>query len=302
MLYTYRARGALCLGFVLSLLTAAARGDTLYVGNADGTIDTVSPEGTVSPFVQLPINRATEEGATGLAFDAVGNLYAATHSGLIAGSSVFKITPTGTVSRFVTGLTTPTSLAIDRTGNLFVSDEIDQEIFRINPLGVVSPFARLPREAEGLAFDRNGTLYAAVFEDGTIYQISPAGTVSIFVNSGQSTLVDLAFDSGGNLYCSNDGGAVVKVTADKHVSVFATGFNQAFDEALDSQGNLYVTNPGSSGPIYKVGPAGGVAVPFVNSGAINPISIVAQVPEPSSLMLLVIFLWWGITAGSSARV
>lgn len=227
-----------------------------------------------------------------MAFDAVGNLYAVTHSSLVAGSSVFKITPTGTVTRFATGLNTPTSLGIDRTGNLFVSDEIDQEIFRVSPLGVVSPFAHLPREAEGLAFDRNGTLYSAVFEDGTVYQISPAGTVSVFVNTGQSTLVDLAFDSAGNLYCSNDGGAVVKVTLDKHVSVFATGFSQAFGEALDSQGNLYVTNPGSGGPIYKVGPAGGVAVPFVSGTAINPISIIAQVPEPSLLVVLAVFLLW----------
>jgi sugar lactone lactonase YvrE len=56
--------------------------------------------------------------ASGLAFDAAGNLYVADSSK----HSVFKYTPDGTKNSFATELDYPLGLSFDGEGNLFVSD------------------------------------------------------------------------------------------------------------------------------------------------------------------------------------
>jgi hypothetical protein len=56
--------------------------------------------------------------------------------------SILKISDTGVITPFVTGLTNTYGIAVDNTsGNLFVSDIIARTIKKISPSGVVTPFA-----------------------------------------------------------------------------------------------------------------------------------------------------------------
>ncbi|HEY9720567.1 MAG TPA: hypothetical protein V6D47_01050, partial [Oscillatoriaceae cyanobacterium] len=124
-------------------------------------------------------------GPVGLAFDASGNLFVAS----ALDDTIRKITPAGAVSTFAgTGISgadagigitasfnTPTELAFDASGNLYVADYLNDEIRAISPAGVVTTFAGSTTSGSadgtgaaagfshpaGLAFDANGNLFVA---------------------------------------------------------------------------------------------------------------------------------------------
>lgn len=149
----------------------------LYVAaiNGGGTIQEISPTGTVTPFATVGSS------PTGLAFDSNGNLYVAD----VAANTIDKITPGGVVTPFATlptspGFSNPEGLAFDASGNLYAADGGSNKISEISPNGLtVTPFASLPggSEPEGLAFDTSGNLYVGNSGEANITEISPTGTV-----------------------------------------------------------------------------------------------------------------------------
>ena len=82
-------------------------------------------------------------------------------------------------------------------------------------------------------------------------------SVTTFV-SGLSSPQGLAFDSNGNLYCSNLGNNTIsKITSNGTVLSFASGLSEPRGLAFDSSGNLYCANFGN-GTISKIMPDGTV--------------------------------------------
>ena len=158
--------------------------------NLASTIYKFTPGGVQSTFGTLPFQ------SFGLAFDSVGDLFAAC-AGIpdVANSAaIYKFTPDGTRSVFVGQIAFgdfngPIGLAFDRFGNLFASTEtatptgIDT-ILKFAPNGVGSPFATDLDWPVGLAFDRSGILFAAerglVAPPGTIYNFRPDGSRTDF--------------------------------------------------------------------------------------------------------------------------
>jgi sugar lactone lactonase YvrE len=138
-----------------------------------GTVDRISPDGTITHV-------ASGVGGNGLAFDSSGNLYVANWD------SIAKITPSGTVSTFATGLQGAWGLAFDSTGNLFVANYIGDYINKITPDGTKSVFATGLDRPTGLAFDESGNLFVCNITErgplGYISQITPSGTVSTFAS------------------------------------------------------------------------------------------------------------------------
>lgn len=86
-------------------------------------------------FAQATVSTALDTAAFSftddLIFDANGNLFAADYSG----DKVYKRTPAGDVSVFISGLNTPNGLAFDSNGNLFVCDNIGNRIYKVDPNG-----------------------------------------------------------------------------------------------------------------------------------------------------------------------
>jgi sugar lactone lactonase YvrE len=118
----------------------------------------------------------------GLALDSAGNLYAADADA----QTVYKFTPNGTRSVFAgpsafAADTGPLGLALDSTGNLFVSTEGDpgsDTILEFTPHGMESTFATGLTNPRGLAFDASGNLFVAEFNpapDGDILKFAPGG-------------------------------------------------------------------------------------------------------------------------------
>ncbi len=219
-------------------------------GNADGT-------GNAARF-NKPL---------GTAVDSAGNVYVAdTYN-----NTIRKVTPAGVVTTLaglagVWGSTdgtgsaarfnTPTGVAVDSGGNVFVADYGNYTIRKVTPLGVVTTLAGkagvsgstdgtgsaarfyLP---SGVAVDSTGNVYVADYWNGTIRKVTAAGMVT--------TLAGSAGTSG-----STDG------------TGSAARFSSPFGVAVDTQGNVYVADTGNS-TIRKVTAAGVVTTLAGSAGS-----------------------------------
>ncbi|HYL79150.1 MAG TPA: hypothetical protein VEU96_33475 [Bryobacteraceae bacterium] len=170
-----------------------------------------------------------------LAADAAGNVIVGEFSGRIR-----KISAGGVISRaggnggyrFTAGSQTaqnatfdsPSGLALDASGNLYISDLTGGRIRELSG-GVVTTIAGTGGAAVGSGLNGNNG-------DG-----GPANQASILAPIG------LAADNAGSLLIAESGrGAVRKITVDGTISSVAKSFFGLQDVALDPKGNLYFTN------------------------------------------------------------
>jgi sugar lactone lactonase YvrE len=188
-------------------LVASANGTVYITDTKNNVIRKVAPDGTVSTFAGsgLPtyVNGAGSAASfyspEGITVDGAGNFYVTDH-----GNNVIReITPNGLVSTFAgngmrgsvngTGnnasFYTPAGLTADALGNLYVADQINNEIRKVTANGVVTTIAgngtiganngigstatfNLPF---GLAIDASGNLYVADQQNNLIRKICTTG-------------------------------------------------------------------------------------------------------------------------------
>jgi sugar lactone lactonase YvrE len=160
-------------------------------------------------------------------------------------------------------------------------DGTSSTIYKVTPDGTVSTFGSVPGQCFGLAFDSAGNLFATGASDstntaGTIYEFTSGGVRTIFAgpeafSSGPGP-AGLAFDTSGNLFVStsNGNGEIRRFASDgtEITPPFATGLtNNPRGIAFDSVGNLFLAEPGFGAPgdILKFAPDGTQTV-FATAG------------------------------------
>lgn len=154
-------------------------------------------------------HKSGEGGHIGMATDAAGNIYLTDYSN----HTVRKITHAGVVSTLAgiahkpgsadgigsaAQFNHPCGLAIDKSGNLYVSDESNDTIRKITPSGKVTTLAGTAgkegyndgtgsaarfRHPKGIALSRDGILYVVDHENRTIRKITQEGVVSTFAGT-----------------------------------------------------------------------------------------------------------------------
>jgi subtilisin family serine protease len=210
----------------------------LYIGEGDGVIRKVAPDGTISTVALLP--------SSALAADATGNLYVASANT----ATVYKIAPDHTVTT-VAGNGTPgysgdggpatsaqlsglQGLAVSTDGSLYVSDGYDAVIRKVAASGIITTVAGNGTPGysgdsgpatsaqlmgpEGLAMNPSGDLYIAdvgnsrirkLTRDGIITTVAGNGTMGYSGDGGPATSAQLfqpaavALDAAGNLYIAD---------------------------------------------------------------------------------------------------
>ncbi|MBE2284096.1 MAG: DUF839 domain-containing protein [Prosthecobacter sp.] len=194
--------------------TAVDAAGNVYVADAENhTIRKITPAGVVSTFAGLAGSAGSTNGTgtaarfnypTSVATDSSGNVYVGDFSNHL----VRKITPAGVVTTLAglagsagvvngTGsaarFNSPTGIAVDAAGNLFLADYSGHTIRKVTPAGVVTTVAGLAGSsgsADGagssarfyspseIALDAAGNLHVADIYNQTIRRVTPAGVVT----------------------------------------------------------------------------------------------------------------------------
>lgn len=276
-----------------------AAGDSLVMGL------TAPAAGTVSGFIQrsapvsgvcpttLPTSGLVRVQKYTVTASGTGTVMVSTFAGTGAGGSADGAGATATFNQTA-------SVALDASGNVYVTDQGNQKIRKITPAGVVSTFAGTGAagSADGtvgtatfnypnhVAFDKSGNLYVSDRLNNKIRKIDQAGVVSTLAGTGASGNTDgagaaasfsnpcgIAVDASGNIYVADSANYKIrKITPAGVVSTLAgTGalgsadgagsaatFNFPQGVAVDASGNVYVSDTVNN-KIRKITPAGVVS-------------------------------------------
>ena len=253
---------------------------------------------------------------------SAADLYVVSQGSNSFNGGVYKIPPSGNPSIFFSGLSTPTGIAIDSVGNVFVGDfatkinkftpaatrsifasgifpvglafdpsgnlfesDADGIITKFTAAGVPSTFAAGLSNVQGIAFDGMGNLFLADGEN-TIYKYSPVGVRSTLASFSNGP-VGLAVDPSGDLFASvPDSGTIYKFTPGGVESIFASGLARPWGLACDANGNLFDAEY-TTGVIYEFSPSGSRST--FATGLVHPQFMsffpTTVVPEPSAWIL-----------------
>jgi sugar lactone lactonase YvrE len=188
--------------------------------------------------------------------------------------SLYKITANFSVKPFVTSLTNPSGLAVDRSGNLFVSCRNDGTIHRVSSDGRSEQWIEGMGVATGLAFDRDHNLYVGD-RSGTIFKINPSREIFVFATLEPSVAAyHLAFHPSGELYATGPTTSsfdrVYRISQGGDVTTFFRGLGRPQGLAFDREGNLFVAaSLGGRRGIIRINPQGRAELALSGSGVVG---------------------------------
>ena len=258
--------------FDLPTGVAADTDGNVYVADfVNHTVRKITAAGAVTTLAGLANNPGSADGTgsaarfngpRGVAVDSAGNVYVAEYDN----HTIRKITSAGVVSTLAglaghTGsadgvgsaarFNSPSGVALDTNGNVYVSDRFNHTVRKITPAAAVSTLAGLAGSTgsddgrgsdarfyfpSSVAVDTNGYVYVADRSNDTVRKITPGGVVNTLAGlagilgsddgAGSAARFNLpsgvAVDTGGNVYVADSrNNTIRKITADGVVTTLA---------------------------------------------------------------------------------
>lgn len=178
---------------------------------------------------------------------------------------------TGGVTPIGNGFSEPLHMAVDASGDLFVSDAENIAIYEVvavngavPPSPVIRTLYRPPANPEGIAVDAQGNVYFttldvygnlgnnSVTELVAVNGVVPSSPVVRQLGSGLFYPNDVAVDQYGDVFVSDSDHSLVKefvavngiVPASPTILTLGSGFSYPRGIAVDSSGNVYVSDAG----------------------------------------------------------
>jgi len=204
---------AIAINATGTLYVADYNGQKIRKITSAGVVTTLAGSGT-SGSADGTGSGASFSYTTGLAVDASGNVYVVDYGN----RKIRKITPAGVVTTLAgsgasggadgTGtaatFNSPIGIAVDASGNAYVTDNDNRKIRKITPAGVVTTFAGSGANGSadgtgtaatfampyGITIDGSGNLFITDLFNYKIRKITPAGVVTTIAGSGASGSAD----------------------------------------------------------------------------------------------------------------
>jgi len=241
----------------------------VYVAeNGSNLIRKITPAGAVTTLAGSGVKGSADSTGTSasfndpyaLAVDASGTIYVADEGNNL----IRKVSPAGVVTTlagsgnaaFANGVgksasfSMPLGIAVDASGNVYVSDAGNAQIRKITPAGVVTTFFSRVNAPIGIAVDASGNVYVGNAY-GIIEKITPSGVRSVISTSFDHPY-GLAVDAAGNIYvCDGNTNLIRRITPGGSVYLVAGGGSTP----IQSQ----INNP-TMGAYATFGGPGGVAI------------------------------------------
>lgn len=238
-----------------SMFVTEYNGNYIREINTSGTISTYAGTGSASSTGDgFAASLATLKNPAGIAYDASGNMYVAEAGGnrirkittagiisTIAGTGAASSTGDGSAATSAT-LNSPTDLAFDASGDLYISESGGNRIRKITTsTGNISTFAGTGTASStgdggaanaatvnspaGILFDGSGNLYIAENGGNRIRKINTSGNISTVAGNGTASSTgdgsaatsatvkgprSLAMDASGNLFISEESGSIIR--------------------------------------------------------------------------------------------
>lgn len=216
---------------------------------AQGIITTVAGGGTASPGDGGKATSALLQPPSTVALDSAGNFY------IVESRRIRKVDTNGIITTVAgnlngTGTTadgqpptsvrmSPTAVAVDSAGNVYIADLFTQAIRKVDKNGVISTFVgatngtnpavrQLLDSPTGLAFDKAGNLYIADNNASVVRKVDTSLKISVVAGTGVRTI-------------SGDGGPAT-----------SAGLGLTRSVAVDDAGNLYILNDSSPQVVNRV--------------------------------------------------
>ncbi|MDX1925840.1 MAG: hypothetical protein SFV81_04945 [Pirellulaceae bacterium] len=117
--------------------------------------------------------------------------------------------------------------------------------FAVNSDGSITPFSTPIASPSGIAVDATGNVYVASQVSNSVLKFNAAGTLlGTFTKENISIPVSMAFNSSGQLFVANNlSGAITRYSAQgDYLGTFATGLNSPMGLTIDKSGNVYVSD------------------------------------------------------------
>lgn len=219
--------------------------------DTSGTITTVAGTGTFGFSGDGgPATSAELSAPCGVAVDSAGDLFIADQSN----GRIRKVDTSGTITTvagsgygFVLGdggpasgtMFQPVTVAVDRAGNLYISDVANNALRKVSNGKITSLYSTTHQatcsqytptsigEITGLAFDAAGNLFMSE-EPGCVHKLDASGNLTVYAGGGFQ------------LSCCGDGGPATSAV-----------LNMPGDMTVDSAGNIYIADS-DDGRIRKI--------------------------------------------------
>ncbi|MGA3235026.1 MAG: hypothetical protein ABSG03_01885 [Bryobacteraceae bacterium] len=269
----------------------------------------------------------------GLAVDASGNVYVSDTANArvrkISGGTITTVAGSGTKGYAGDGaaatsaqLNTPVGLALDKSGNLYITDVSASVVRKVSPGGIITTVAgngsqgysgdtgpataAMLNGPQGVAVDASGNLYISDTLNGVIRGVTVSGTISTIAGNGIDgysgdggpaisaefgSPTGIVVDSAANLYIADSGARVRKVFASGIITTIAgsgvsgyTGdgglataatLNGANGLAVDSTGDIFIADAGNNAVRKLVFTGTGLSISAVTNGASNQTGAIA---------------------------
>ncbi|HEX6622889.1 MAG TPA: NHL repeat-containing protein [Pyrinomonadaceae bacterium] len=245
-------------------------------------VSTLAGDGAPGTRDDAQSSRASFADPFGLAVGADGTLYVSDGG---ESNRIRRLAPDGALTTLAGGaegfadgagtaasFNTPSGLAIDAEGNLYIADTGNNRVRRVTPEGQVStvagegtaghadgPAASARFDAPvGVAVDRRGNVYVADTYNDRVRKITPAGQVTTVAGAGRPGYADgpandALFDTPCALVVNEDGTLIVadtgnnrlrKITTDGQVTTLPINFPADASTELSDPAGLALTHDG----------------------------------------------------------